>query len=97
MAGGLFAVLLAVEVAAFWYFYSTAPGRKAVYCAWYAWIIDLLGITSGIFFMSCALIAAFRPDLFTVSVPFVAVFFGFLAGSWQAVIHGVKWIHRIMR
>jgi hypothetical protein len=95
MMGGLFAILFGVEVAAFWRFYSTAPGKKAVYCAWYAWIIDLLGITSGIFFMSCALIAQYRPDLFMVSVPFAMIFFAFLAGSWQTVIHAVKWIHRI--
>lgn len=86
--------LLVLQAIGFWHFYGTQHGRKAVYRTWYAWVIDVAGIVSGTFIMWIAL-ALIYDELAIAAVP--REWAGpilFLVGSWQAVIHGVKWLHR---
>jgi hypothetical protein len=87
---GVFALILIVEVAFFYYFYSRSDGAQAVYFAWYAWIIDVLAIMSGCVIMSMAIFAERTPYFFTDSVPPLFIIFIFIVGSWQASIHAVK-------
>jgi hypothetical protein len=89
-----FAAILIFEIVTFWVFYSTRHGRKAVYRSWYAWIIDVCGIASGTFLMWLAVHIKTHRELFTIDVPLFLPFILFLLGSWQAVIHGVKWLRR---
>lgn len=89
----LFALLL-LECVGFWMFYKTPHGSKAVYRTWYAWIIDILGIASGVFLMTLAIGSYHHPEFFARTVPITLIGILFVLGSWQAVIHGVKWVRR---
>ena len=63
---------------------------RAVYFAWYAWIIDILAILSGCIIMSTAIFSVHYPFFFRDTVPFLFVVFIYVVGSWQASIHAVK-------
>jgi hypothetical protein len=89
-ADWLMALILVVEVATFYYFYSHSSGVHAVYFTWFAWIIDVLAILSGCIIMSIAIFAERNPYFFSESVPFLFIVFIFVVGSWQASIHAVK-------
>jgi hypothetical protein len=86
----LFAVLLIVEVTAFYYFYSHGAGVHAIYFTWFAWIIDVLAILSGCVIMSIAIFTEKNPYFFSGSVPFEFILAIYVTGSWQASIHAVK-------
>jgi hypothetical protein len=79
-----------VQAFVFVRFYSRY-GMDAVYCAPYAWCIDLCAIASGTFLMGLALFIRAHPELFTMPVPTILVIGLFVLGSWQALIHAVKW------
>ena len=68
-------------------------GTYAVYHAWYAWIIDLCAVGSGTFLMGLAL---YLHHVESFGLPIVFVYGLFIVGSWQALIHGVKWYVRSM-
>lgn len=88
-------VLLGLELIGFWHFYATESGCKAVYHTWYAWCIDALGIASGSFLMWLAVAMVMHPVAYVVPHEPVLASVLFVIGSWQAVIHAVKWVQRI--
>jgi len=82
-------LLFALELYGFFRFYSTA-GTAAIYCSWYAFIIDTLAILSGTIIMSLAIFVEHRPELFNFEILPVHVLVIFLLGSWQTSIHAIK-------
>ena len=90
----VFLFVLIFEVPTMFYFYRTEHGCRAVYEAWYAWIIDLLGVASGCFLMSLAIFIERHRELFNFDVPDLLLVILFVIGSWQASIHAVKWTLR---
>jgi len=90
----LIIVFLIVELILFHSFYSRRNGQKAVYTAWYAWIIDLLAMFSGVSIMGLSLICLYNPWIFNVEVPEYIFILLFIFGSWQFGIHFVKLIIR---
>ena len=90
----LCSALFIAEMVAMHFFYSSEHGKKAVYVAWYAWIIDLLAIMSGISIMTLAVFSKHHPALFAVQVPNLLFLVLFMLGSWQTSIHSIKWITR---
>ena len=90
----IFLLVLLVEVPAMFFFYRTEHGSRAVYVAWYAWIIDFLGVASGCFLMTLAIYTARHRELFNFEVYDGLLIILFVIGSWQASIHAVKWTLR---
>ena len=86
----IFAIILILEVAAFYYFYSHSEGVRAIYFTWYAWIIDVLAIFSGCILMSMGIFAGQYPFFFSETIPQPFIMLIFIIGSWQASIHAVK-------
>lgn len=82
--------ILAFELAAFFFFYTHPHGRRAVYFSWYAWVIDVFAIASGLIIMGSSVYALHNPAIFTISVPREMLWILFVVGSWQATIHFVK-------
>ncbi len=91
----IFALIFACELIGFYRFYSGRHGQKAVYVTWYAWMIDALGILSGSVIMSIAIFADHHPELFNFDIPFAFQLLVFTIGSWQTLIHAVKWTLRL--
>jgi hypothetical protein len=91
----IFLLVLLFEVPAMFYFYRTNDGSRAVYHAWYAWIIDLLGVASGCFLMILSIYTARHRELFLFEIYDVFLVVLFVIGSWQASIHAVKWTLRV--
>ena len=89
-----FVAIILVESFAFYSFYRHPHGQPAVYAAPYAWFIDLLAIIGGSVFMYASAYALENPWIFTVDVHDALLWTIFLVGSWQAVIHAVKWFIR---
>lgn len=92
-----FVVIVAVQLAAFFFFYNHPHGRRAVYEAWYAWIIDCLAILSGATIMWLSIYALYHPELFTIDIPNWIFVIVFVIGGWQASIHAVKWFIRLRK
>lgn len=90
-----FVIIFALQVVAFFFFYNHPHGRKAVYEAWYAWIIDLFAIVSGATIMALSIYTLHHPELFTIDIPNWIFWVTFIIGGWQAAIHLVKWIIRL--
>lgn len=90
----IFLLVLLFEVPAMFFFYRTVQGSRAVYHAWYAWIIDFFGVASGCFLMTLAIYTARNRELFLFEVYDVYLIMLFVIGSWQASIHAVKWTLR---
>jgi len=90
----IFVAFLVVQLIAFFAFYRHPYGRRAVYDAWYAWIIDVLAIVSGTVIMFVSVYALYNPWIFTIPIPDITFFATFIVGSWQACIHAVKWFIR---
>ncbi len=90
----IFLLVLLFEVPAMFFFYRTDKGSRAVYVAWYAWIIDLLGVASGCFIMTLSIFIERHAELFNFEVPDYLLIILFIIGSWQASIHAVKWTLR---
>ena len=88
---------LVVELVLFYGFYSRRQGKKAVYTAWYAWIIDLLAIFSGISLMTLSILCIYNSWVFNIQVPTILFVLLFIFGSWQFGIHFVKLIIRNFR
>lgn len=86
--------ILIFEIVLFYVFYNHYSGRKAVYSAWYAWIIDTLAIFSGISIMFLAYYSLYNPKIFTIQIPKSLFILVFIFGSWQFGIHFVKLIIR---
>ena len=93
----LFAIILICELVLFYRFYSSHHGKHAVYFTWYAWVIDALGIASGIIIMVLAIYIEHDPGAFTFRIPFAFNLLLFIQGSWQTSIHAVKWLIRTDR
>lgn len=85
-----FIAILVVELVTFFFFYNHPHGRRAVYFAWYASVIDVLAIVSGSVIMGLTIFAMHHPSLFTFRVPDYIFLLVFIVGSWQAAIHFVK-------
>jgi|GEM_PF-6862823 len=92
-----FIVVFVAQIAAFFFFYKQPYGQYAVYDAWYAWLIDLLAILSGMFIMGATIYAYLNPWIFTFTVPPWIFWVTFIVGGWQAGIHIVKWVIRTLR
>lgn len=90
-----FLAIFAVQLVAFFFFYSHPHGRHAVYEAWYAWIIDLLAILSGAVIMGLSIYALHNPWIFNIDIPAWVFWITFIVGGWQAAIHAVKWFIRL--
>lgn len=93
---GLLAFII-IELVLFHAFYSRRAGKKAVYTAWYAWIIDTLAMFSGVTIMGLSLFCIYNPWIFQFPVPQSIFILLFVFGSWQFGIHLVKWIIRATR
>lgn len=91
-----FFAILAAQSFAFYRFYRHPHGQPAVYAAPYAWIIDLLAIAGGGAIMYIGAYAIVNPDIFTLDVHDGLLWAMFFVGSWQAGIHGVKWLIRYL-
>jgi hypothetical protein len=89
------AIILAFEIAAFFFFYNRPDGRKAVYFSWYAWIIDALAILSGGSIIAATIYALHNPQLFNFVIPTWVFVIAIIIGSWQATIHFVKILIRM--
>ncbi len=89
--------VIVVQLVAFFFFYNHPHGRRAVYRTWYAWIIDVLAIMSGIIIMGLSVYALHNPWIFNITVPDAAFWTTFVVGGWQASIHAVKWVIRSKR
>lgn len=85
---------LILELVLFHGFYSRRTGRVAVYTAWYAWIIDVLAMFSGVSIMGLSLVCLYNPWIFNLPVPGYLFITLFIFGSWQFGIHFVKLIIR---
>lgn len=90
-----FIVVFLVQLVAFFFFYNHPHGRHAVYETWYAWIIDLLAILSGVVIMGLSFYALHNPWIFTIDIPERVFWVTFIVGGWQAAIHIVKWFIRL--
>lgn len=75
-------------------FYRRREGRRAVYTAWYAWIIDVAAMFSGMAIMFVSLVCLYYPSIFTITVPRYLFYTLFIVGSWQFAIHAVKLVIR---
>ena len=91
----LFAAILIGELIGFYVFYKTENGCEAIYHAWYAPVIDILGIVSGSIIMLIALFAKNNPALFNFDISLSFIFLLFIMGSWQTSIHAVKGFLRL--
>ncbi len=89
-----FIAIVLVQLVAFFFFYKHPAGRHAVYTAWYAWIIDLLAILSGVTIMYVSAYVMYNPWIFTIEIPSYVFWATFIIGGWQASIHAVKWFIR---
>lgn len=89
-------LIVAVQLIAFFFFYNHPHGRHAVYRTWYAWIIDLGAIASGTLIMGLSVYVLHHPEVFASPVPPIFFWLSFIVGGWQASIHAVKWIIRIL-
>lgn len=85
-----------LQLVAFFFFYNHPHGRKAVYEAWYAWIIDLLAVASGGTIMALSVYTLHHPEIFTIDIPIWIFWATFIIGGWQAAIHLVKWVIRVL-
>lgn len=83
-------LFLIFELTIFYIFYSNKVGRLTIYKTWYAWIIDVLAMFSGVSIMVLALVSLYNPWIFTLSVPKYLFVTLFIFGSWQFGIHIVK-------
>lgn len=92
-----FVGIFLLQLLAFFFFYNHPHGRRAVYDAWYAWIIDLLAIASGGTIMALSVYCIDNPWIFNVDIPQWVFWITFVIGGWQAAIHVVKWIIRLRR
>ncbi len=90
-----FLAIFLIQFVAFFLFYNHPVGRAAVYVAWYAWIIDLLAIVSGITLMTLSVYLLHNPWIFTIKIPSWVFLITFTIGAWQASIHAVKWLIRL--
>ena len=90
----IFLLVLLFEVPAMFFFYRTENGGRAVYVAWYAWIIDVLGVASGCFLMVLSIFIERNRELFNFEIYDALLVVLFVIGSWQASIHAVKWTLR---
>jgi hypothetical protein len=80
-------IYLILQTLVFIKFYKTPEGHKAVYVSWYASIIDILAIVSGLFI--CYLGYYFF-NFENSDFPKVFFLLLFLSGSWQFSIHAAK-------
>ncbi len=87
-------LFLTIQTFVFYKFYTKRAGKKAVYHAWYAWIIDAGAIISGLSIMLFSLYLLNSPWIFTIEVPKIIFYFFTLLGSWQFGIHLTKFIIR---
>ena len=87
--------IFVLQAIVFFRFYSR-DGANAVYCAPFAWCIDLCAIASGSFLMGLALYIHSHRELFNFDVPLIFIIALFVLGSWQMLIHAVKWYLRVV-
>jgi len=86
--------IVVIQLVAFFFFYNHPHGRRAIYDAWYAWMIDALAIISGATIMTLSAYALYNPWVFTINIPSAVFWLTFIVGGWQAAIHAVKWFLR---
>jgi hypothetical protein len=81
----------------FFKFYLRREGKKAIYRAWYANIIDIFAMLSGLIIMTLATITIYNTWIFNVYIPVIVFYTFFILGSWQFSIHCIKMLLRHRR
>ena len=85
---------LAIELLLFHGFYSRRNGNRATYTSWYAWVIDLLALFSGISILSFTLLTLYFPSIYQLEVPNILLYSLFIASSFQFSLHLVRLVVR---
>ena len=88
-------IFLLCQLFIFYKFYQRKDGQKAVYRTWYAGIIDILGILSGLTILTLSIYTLNNKWIFNVFVPDLLFYIFFLIGSWQFCIHLCKILIRL--
>lgn len=83
-----------IQLFAFYLFYKSKDGQKAIYDTWYDWIIDIAAILSGFSIMTFSIILLYNPWIFAIPVSSKIFYFLFILGSWQFSIHLLKLLIR---
>lgn len=80
--------VIIIEGIVFIIFYNSPGGKKAIYHTSYVWIIDFFSILSGIYLVTLSAYFYYNNEKLLILLPL------FIIGSWQLLIHVVKWIVR---
>ncbi len=93
---GVVVAVLVAEVVCYYGIYRSRYGCKAVYHTPYAWMLDVAAIVSGTSISMAALYIQQHPEVLTIKLGGLVLWWFFFVGSSQAVMHAIKWSIRIL-